>query len=284
MSKEELEQRIAELVQQYGEWSFDIPLPHNTWTRGNEQLPHTRLKRLIQTIADLSPKPLRDCRILDLGCLDGLYSVECALQGAEVVGIDARRANVAKALFAREALELDKLSFVQEDVRNLSAERYGNFDVIVCSGLLYHLEAEAVFRLVRRMHEMVKSLLVIDSHVSLSPSTTVAFDGSNYHGEMRTEHSTLESAEIKLSRTWSSFGNDVSFVLTRPSLVNLLQHLGFSSVYECFNPPHLNFGEPGIEHRDRCTLVASKGRKLNLITSPTANELEEDWPEGSLSY
>ena len=59
---------------------------------------------------------------------------------------------------------------------------------------------------------------------------------------------------------------------------------GFSTIYECFNPPHLNFGNPGLEHKDRCTFVAIKDNRRNLVTSPAANALSEKHPEGTLSY
>jgi hypothetical protein len=58
----------------------------------------------------------------------------------------------------------------------------------------------------------------------------------------------------------------------------------YGSVHECFNPPHINYGAPGVEHRNRCTFVAIKGRELEFSTSPAANHLEECWPEGAVSY
>ena len=87
-----------------------------------------------------------------------------------------------------------------------------------------------------------------------------------------------------MKELWSGVGNDTSFLLSRPSLLNALASVGFSSAYECFNPPHLNFGSPGLEHVNRCTFVALKGRSIALATSPVANHLQEPWPEGTLSY
>jgi 2-polyprenyl-3-methyl-5-hydroxy-6-metoxy-1,4-benzoquinol methylase len=40
---------------------------------------------------DLAPKHIRSSRVLDLGCLDGIYSLDCVLHGAEVIDIDARK-------------------------------------------------------------------------------------------------------------------------------------------------------------------------------------------------
>jgi 2-polyprenyl-3-methyl-5-hydroxy-6-metoxy-1,4-benzoquinol methylase len=284
MTKEEIQGRLAKLVQEHGEWSFDIPLAHGVWTRGNEKLPHTRLKRVLQIVHDLGAKPISSSRILDLGCLDGIYSIECALHGAEVIGIDARKANVEKAFFAKEALGLTNLVFVEDDVRNISETKYGTFDVIICSGILYHFNTPDVFELVEHMYEIVRSLVIIDTHISLRGNEKVIYNAKQYCGHMFREHLEHDDEATKRNRLLYSFGNDLSFVFTRPSLINLLRATGFSSVYECFNPPHLNFGAPGLEHKDRCTFVAIKGEKSQLFTSPDADTLEEDWPEGSLSY
>ncbi len=284
MTKEELESRLAVLEAEHGAWTYDIPLPHGVWTNGNRGLPHTRLKRMVQIVRDLSTKPIADCRILDLGCLDGLFSIEFALQGARVTGVDIRGDNVEKACFAGEALELEELRFIEEDVRDLSSERHGRFDVILCSGLLYHLDARDAGALIGTMYEMVEDLVIIDTHISLRPRTTVKHGGREYHGHLFTEHARGDSERVKSRRLWASSGNDASFWFTRESLVNCLAHAGFSSIHECFTPPHLNFGRPGLESDCRCTFVAVKGRECELHTSPAANGLREDWPEGALSY
>lgn len=72
-TKESLEEAIEELKSEYGEWTYDIPLPFGVWTRGGLGIPHTRLKRTVQIVSDLCGKPLADCRVLDLGCLDSIF-------------------------------------------------------------------------------------------------------------------------------------------------------------------------------------------------------------------
>ena len=289
MTRDEVEARRAAIVAQYGEWSYDIPLTHDVWTRGNEGIPHTRLRRLLQAVADLAGKPLDSCRILDLACLEGLYAIECARQGATVVGLEAREANLAKARFAKEVLQLSHLEFVQDDVRNLSIDAYGEFDVVLCSGILYHLDTPDVFDLIRHTYEVTNRLVVIDTHVSLRPDLAVELAGETYHGERLPERHALAgsskgSEPPTTKELWASVGNEASFLFSRPSLLNALASVGFSSVHECLNPPHLNFGAPGIEHLNRCTFVAVKGSQVTLSTSPAANGLEEAWPEGALTY
>jgi hypothetical protein len=224
------------------------------------------------------------CRVLDLACLDGLFSIEFALAGADTVGVEIREANVKKAMFCKDALELANLKFIQGDVREISAESLGKFDAIICSGILYHLQAPDVWQLIRNMFAMTKRLVVIDTHVALTAETNVSLEGVEYSGKQFFEHSDADSQELKAKRLWASWDNATSFWFTRPSLVNMLSRAGFSSVYECFTPVHKNFGESNIKNPGRCTFVAIKGEEQNLKTSPSANGLREDWPEGTLSY
>ena len=283
-SREALQLTLEKLKGEYGEWSYDIPLPHNVWTRGNLQVPHTRLKRIVQVVSDLSRKPLPECRILDLGCLDGIFSIEFAKQGAKTIGVEIREANIRKAIFCKEALGLQNLDFRQDDVRNISVESYGRFDAIICSGILYHLPAADAIDLITHMYDMVNRVVVIDTHVALNPIERFVYGDDEYWGSIFREHSDSATQEEKAKAHWSSADNLTSFWFTRPSLVNILSKAGFSSVYECFIPAHLNFGKPGLEHRNRCTFVTLKDDICDIAMSPSVNTLQETLPEDSLSY
>lgn len=284
MEKKELLEQIENLKREYGAWTYDIPLPFDVWTRGNINIPHTRLKRTVQIVSDLVGKPLSECRILDLGCLDGIFSIEFALHGAETIGIEVREDNIKKAIFCKEVLNLNNLDFRQEDARNISIESHGMFDAIICSGLLYHLTASDAIELISKMFNMSNKLVVIDTHIALEPVKSYLSDNDEYWGKLHNEHNEQDTQEIKSKKLWASWDNNQSFWFTRPSLINILNMIGFTSTYECFTPSHINFGRPGIEHLDRCTFVALKGKKCNLITSPAANSLNENFPEKSLDY
>lgn len=284
MEKKELLEQIENLKREYGAWTYDIPLPFDVWTRGNINIPHTRLKRTVQIVSDLVGKPLSECRILDLGCLDGIFSIEFALHGAETIGIEVREDNIKKAIFCKEVLNLNNLDFRQEDARNISIESHGMFDAIICSGLLYHLTASDAIELISKMFNMSYKVVVIDTHIALEPVKSYLSDNDEYWGKLHNEHNEQDTQEIKSKKLWASWDNNQSFWFTRPSLINILNKIGFTSTYECFTPSHINFGRPGIEHLDRCTFVALKGKKCNLITSPAANSLNENFPEKSLDY
>ena len=80
----------------------------------------------------------------------GMYALEFAQRGAEVVAIEGREANLEKARFAARALGLE-VDFQLGDVRDLDAERHGEFDLVLALGILYHLDATDLFP-VRRAH------------------------------------------------------------------------------------------------------------------------------------
>jgi hypothetical protein len=79
---------MVQLIEQYGEWTYVIPLTQDIWTRSNAGSPHARLKRVLQKARDLSAKPLLYCRVPDLGCLEEQFAIEFGQTGAEVIQED----------------------------------------------------------------------------------------------------------------------------------------------------------------------------------------------------
>jgi hypothetical protein len=203
-----------------------------------------------------------------------MYATEFARHRANCLGIEGRQANVEKARFAKQALQLDNLDFVQDDVRNLSAEKYGRFDVVLCLGLLYHLDAPDVFPFIERLGEVCRRICIVDTRITLSPTAQYVYDGKVYSGSKGDEHGPGDSSETKTSRLWASLDNNENFWLSRATLYNALSHAGFTSAYECNIPAEPR--KPG----DRITVVAIKGEKCRLLNAPLmADRPEEDMPE-----
>lgn len=274
----------AEIVKKFGEWTnHNIRLAGETYTIDKEAVTgaEVKLRRVAQTIADLSGQSFENLRVLDLACLEGLYGIEMALQGAKVVAIEGREANVEKARFAKEALSLENIDIVRDDVRNLSAEKYGQFDVVLCLGIFYHLDSPDVFHFMESVAEVCNRLAVIDTHVSAVAEKCYAYKGNSYWGRVYPEHSPDSTLEERAKSLWSSVDNINSFWLTRPSLYNLLGRVGFSSVYECHSPIVKKYEVMRArQEADRSTFVAVKGQPVRLLSSPAINDLpQEDWPE-----
>jgi 2-polyprenyl-3-methyl-5-hydroxy-6-metoxy-1,4-benzoquinol methylase len=138
----EIARRMREIVDSSGPWtSYNLELAPGVYTMGSREVDmFARVRRVVQLVTDLSSAPLETLRIIDLASLEGAYTIEFARRGATVVGVEARGAHVERSRFAAEVLRVPTASFVQDDVRNLSAERYGHFDVVLCFGILYHLD------------------------------------------------------------------------------------------------------------------------------------------------
>jgi 16S rRNA G527 N7-methylase RsmG len=276
MDAGQIRQRRQEIVERSGPWTgHNIHLRDDLYTIEPKVVgDEVKLRRITQVVSDIAGRPLADLRVLDLGSLEGLYAVELARHGASVVAVEIRDANIEKIRFAKEALGLDNLEIVRDDVRNLDAEKYGHFDIVLCLGLLYHLDAPDVFHFTKRVAEVCSRAAIFDTHVSLADEISQAYDGEKYWGTNFLEHGEDETEEEKKKKLWASAGNPKSFWLTKPSLNNLLSRVGFTSVYECYNPPEIN------KPADRVTLVALKGERAAILSAPLLGGLaEEYWPE-----
>ena len=235
---------------------------------------HFRLRRIIQTIGDLCVKPWHQLRILDLGSLEGLFALECASRGAAVVGIEGREANNERARVTGKSMGMLNVEFVTDDVRNLSKRKYGQFDVVICSGILYHLPGEDGCRSIRSIADVCTRLTVIDTHIGLRASVPISWEGKKYYGTLYTEHSQNDSPATKLGRAWASLDNNTSFWISKPSLSNLLRDVGFTSVYEVTRPQSF------ADFSDRLTFAAIKGTVERIELSPQLeNAPEPDVPE-----
>jgi SAM-dependent methyltransferase len=260
---------FEQIQQEHGEWTaMSIHLGDNRYTR----LPPAadwRLRRFVQLVADLLGKPISQARVLDLACLEGHYAIEFALHGAEVTAIEIRDANIAKARYAKEQMGLDKLTLVQDDVRNISVEKYGHFDVIICAGLIYHLDVPDVFHFTQRMAEMCTRLTIIESQMSMVDHDCVEFNGNKYWGLWYQEHRPDATAEEKKADYWASIDNTRSFWFTPASMCNLVSQVGFTSMFECHSPVMPDVAD------DRRTYVAMKGPRQKVHSSPPTDALQD---------
>jgi 2-polyprenyl-3-methyl-5-hydroxy-6-metoxy-1,4-benzoquinol methylase len=263
--------RKREIENQYGPWTaHNIQLRDDLYTirpglvGGSE----VRLQQITQLIADVAQAPIDHLRVLDLGALEGLFAVEFARRGATVVAIEGREANLEKIRFAKEILGLDRLELRLEDVRELDRRQHGEFDVVLCLGLLYHLDSPDVFVLLERMREVCRYVTVIETRVHRYPTARREYRGKSYWGVVGDEPP-RDTPPLSRTALWSSLGNPESFELTRASLCNALADVGYSSVAECHIPAYLT-EEP------RATFVAFTRPKQSILTVPALSERAGD--------
>jgi len=265
MTPKQIEEERRQVEERYGGWTdHNIRLAEGVYTLSPDRQ-SVKLRRILQVVADVTRRDFSELRILDLACLEGQYAIEFALHGAEVVAIEGREANAQKALFSKRALGLDRLSIFQDDVRNLSREKYGEFDVVLCLGILYHLDAPDVFDFMARMASVCRHAIVMDTFVSMVYEKAYEYGGNRFWGRDIIEHDPASEPAERLASLWASLDNTQSVWLTRETIFNLLILNGFTSAYECRVPV-----EPG-KYADRVTLVGLKGTPQTIHSIPAMN-------------
>jgi hypothetical protein len=193
----------------------------------------SRLASILRTLSLLYHRRLAGLRAADLGCLEGGFALALAQHGMEVLGVEARQTNLEKALLLKEYFALPNLTFVRDDIKRFTRERYGTFDVVLALGILYHLDAPVSW--LRQLSELTRGVLVIESHYApadepafaalhpqfrqrLGPLETLEEDDEVYEGRWFLEYDE-DADEDRERHVWSSYSNRRSFWLTKESLL-----------------------------------------------------------------
>lgn len=275
-SADEIRSGMARVAERTGPWrSHNIHLGHGIHTISEQPVTaNYKLRRVMQVASDLLGERFEGLRVLDLACEEGMFGIEFARHGAQVLGVEGRRVHVERARFAQQALDLDNCEFVQGDVRQLRPETHGTFDVVLCLGLLYHLDAPDAMEFIYRARRLTRRFLILQTLVALKPAKRVSFAGISYAGTPVFEHPAKATAEQKMGRLRASLDNVEAFRLTKPSLFNLLLNAGFTSVLEARHP------RPALGFTDRVLLAAMAGGSVELHSAPALNEAPTaPWPE-----
>jgi SAM-dependent methyltransferase len=93
---------------------------------------------------------------LDMGCGVGYFSAMLRDLGLRVTATDARAENIAEARSRNPGID-----FHVADAEDPLLAALGTFDLVVCFGLLYHLENP--FRAVRNLRALTGKLLILQS-------------------------------------------------------------------------------------------------------------------------
>ena len=226
-----------------------VQLPDGSWTMEGGADSLTALSTA--TVIREAGGSLAGLRILDVGCLEGGYTVAFARHGAtEVIGLEVRATNLARCALLADELRLPAVRFVQGDAKELSPETHGSFDVVFASGLLYHLDDPYGF--LARVQPMTQRFLLLDTHIAhptafahgCSPRlASLERDGRTYVGRVAFEYDSALERPALDQLVWASYGNPTSFWLTEDSLVAMLHDLGFASVSKTFVPRGYRCGE-----------------------------------------
>ncbi len=190
---------------------------------------------------------------VDAGCGVGFFSQMLADCGLNACGFDGRMENVAEA-----RNRFPQIPFEQADIEDGAIVQLGSFDLVLCFGLLYHLENPV--RAIRHLRAMAGKCLLLESMCLAEERSSMLL-----REEPRQEDQSL---------------TDMACYASEGSLVKMLYRAGFTAVYRVTPlPEHDDFRETPEHARRRTVLLASLApidvAGFRLLPEP--REQEDPW-------
>ena len=169
---------------------------------------------------------------LDVGAGVGYFTELLAKEGFAVIGVEGRETNVAVARG-----RFSHLQFELGDVEAESFPKLGTFDLVLCFGLLYHLENP--FRAIRNLERVTGDILLISAATAPGSKASALLLGEKNEDD----------------QSLTGFATYV----TESSLVCMLRAAGFEYVYRMTKlPDHEEFRTSVFYRRRRTMLVSSR--------------------------
>jgi 2-polyprenyl-3-methyl-5-hydroxy-6-metoxy-1,4-benzoquinol methylase len=172
-AREELRRRIAA----FPRWHYALDLDGITTPVAvpGHQVRHAERRRyFFDPLVRLCGGSLRGRSVLDLGCNAGFWSLAAVEHGCDrVCGIDGRAMHVEQAelVFEVKRVPPSRYRFVRGDVLDFDLSSLGSFDVVLCLGLLYHVNQPV--QLLTRAAGVNSDILLIDT--TIHPTEEVVF-------------------------------------------------------------------------------------------------------------
>lgn len=176
---------------------------------------------------------LRDKSVLELGPLEGGHTAMMHAMGAKhIVAVEANERAFLKCLCIKEVCDLHRATFRFGDFRKYLDETSTAFDVIVASGVLYHMTEPLKLlsglcartdRLFLWTHYYDEGLR--DRTLPFSAPETIVFEGRSYTGSRR-----LYPARAMRRKSYAGGSARHAMWLTRDSILDFLQARGFACV------------------------------------------------------
>ena len=184
--------------------------------------------------------------VVDVGCGLGYFSALMTDLGFRVIALDGRPENVDEA--RRRYREVE---FRVADAEDPSVRSLGEFDLVLCLGLLYHLENP--FIAIRNLFEMTRKVAILEGMCFPDERPILAIRDEGPTEDQGLRHVALYPSEN--------------------ALIKLLYRAGFLHVYRSTTkPPHPDFRSSSTRKFARTFLVASRvplsSGLLQLATEP----------------
>jgi SAM-dependent methyltransferase len=178
ISDEEIESLNAHGPYTMAVWrSGDIEVGNEEGLKGRSAYFIERIRETI--LKNFTLDELKALSIVDIGCNDGWVLHQLSdLPFAKMVGIEPRQKNIDKGKKVRAVLGLqNNVDYRVGDLESIGDE---SFDIVICAGVLYHVES--IPESLRNLRNICKKMLFIESRCLASKYIT---DDLKYEIEMR---------------------------------------------------------------------------------------------------
>lgn len=170
---------IRKLIAEHGRWWHEIELAPSIVTPGDDS---NRIKLPILDALGF-PADMRGLRALDIGCSDGYFSFEMERRGAEVTAIDFVPEEYTGFETARKILG-SGVTYRMDNVYKLAPETYGQFDVVLFMGVLYHLRKplaalDAIRSVMKSGAQLFAGTMMIDEYFLLPDGSVTSLEAVN---------------------------------------------------------------------------------------------------------
>ena len=190
---------------------------------------------------------------VDAGCGVGFFSKTLEECGLTACGFDGRSENVAEA-----RKRFPSIPFERADIQDPAVLELGRFDLVLCFGLLYHLENPLLA--IRHLRALTEKCLLVESMCLPEEKPSMLL-----REEPRQDDQSL---------------TDVACYPSEGLLVKMLYRAGFSVVYRIVPlPDHDDFHDTAEHSRRRTVLLASflPVEVAGFRLCPEPREGEDPW-------
>lgn len=230
------------------DWFYPFVLPDGqitpTYNGGMlDQIHATRLTMMDKALEPVFGNSLAGQTAIDLACHQGYFSTQLAARGIDsVLGIDAREEHVRDSNAIADALQLNNFKARQSDVHALTAAEYGSFDLVLCFGLIYHLENP--IGALRVAHELTKRVCLVETQVVPGVNGWVDWGNYRFVRPLKGSFGIIDEVDETHGPEASTLG--ICLAPNVEGLLWVMRKIGFDRV-ELIEPPsdgyeqHVNF-------------------------------------------
>ena len=215
-------ENLANEFAKLGPWIYQFKIDGQIYGGGISAVGDVRVERFLRFAPETKT-------ILELGSLEGAHSFILAQQPGvkRVVALEGRAANLRKARFLQELLEIRNVEFLQANLEHADLTAFGSFEAVFCCGLLYHLPEP--WKLLAQLPAVAPRLFIWTQYAADEEARDVS---SGLRGKIQTEGGADEPLSgMSSTATW----------LTLDSLRDVLTASGYKKIEVIYNDPtHAN--------------------------------------------